>query len=118
LSKKGPGTVYSGDFEGSAEVVYKNIPITILETGQEIELVATARPGKGVDHAKHSPGLCYYRSLVEVKSNSKEVEEIVANSKGLISPEKKGNSWVCDLNDAEIDRIKKADSDAINELDE
>ena len=37
LSKKGPGVVYSGDFEGDAEVVYKNIPITLLGENHKIQ---------------------------------------------------------------------------------
>lgn len=68
LKKKGPCKVYSGDLRGGAKTVYENIPLTILEKDQEIELVATAKLGRGVEHAKHVPGLVYYRNVLEVKN--------------------------------------------------
>jgi DNA-directed RNA polymerase subunit D len=60
LKKKGPGPVYSTDIEPSIGTDFK-IPITILEKDQEIEIVADAKLGKGVDHIKYSPGLIYYK---------------------------------------------------------
>jgi len=42
-------------------VVYPETLILLLEKDQEIELVARAWPGKGREHAKHIPGLVYYR---------------------------------------------------------
>src|SRR3990167_6775281 len=56
LTKKGPCTVYSGDLNGSGEVVFDKIPLTILGDDGKLELVATAKLGKGVDHAKYIPG--------------------------------------------------------------
>lgn len=117
LKKTGPCTVYSGDLKGPAKVIYEKIPITLLEKGQEIEFVGTARMGTGLIHTKHVPGLCYYRYLQEVKSSSK-VDKIVESSKGAIKPEKKGNKWICDLNEAEIDEVLKADKDALADSDE
>ena len=52
LSKKGPCTVYSGDLDGAGEVIYKNIPITILGKEHKLELVATAILGTALEHAK------------------------------------------------------------------
>ncbi len=66
---KGPLTVYSKDLEGKAKVVYDKIPIVILEKGQELELVARARLGKGIEHSKFSPGLVYYRNLAKIIIN-------------------------------------------------
>jgi len=66
LSKKGPCIVYSGDIGGGAEVVFKEMPLTVLKKGHEIELVATAALGKGIEHAKYSPGMFYYREFYEV----------------------------------------------------
>lgn len=117
LSKTGPCTVYSGDLKGSADPVHEKIPITILGEGHKLELVATARLGKGIDHAKHNPGLCYYRHLLEVKSTS-EIDAIVQKSKGLVKPEKKGNKWLCDLNGAEEKQIDGIDKDAIKDSSE
>lgn len=117
LKKVGPVTVYSGDLKGGAEPVFDNIPLTILEKGHEIELVATAKLGKGTDHAKHAPGLCYYRHLAEIKS-SPQIDKIVQNSKGLIKAEKKGSSWVCDLTDTEIDDINKLSNGCVQDSNE
>jgi DNA-directed RNA polymerase subunit D len=59
LKIKGPCTVYATDLEPSIGTDYK-IPITILEDEQELEIVAEAKPGKGIEHIKNSPGLVYY----------------------------------------------------------
>jgi len=118
LSKTGPCTVYSGDLEGGAEVVFDKIPIVFLGEGQKLELSATAILGKGLEHAKYIPGLCYYRHLIEVKS-SPESDHIIKNSKfSLIKPEKKGSKWLCDLNEAEVERIQKSDKEAVTQSDE
>lgn len=117
LSKTGPCTVYSGDLKGAADVVYDNIPLTILGDGHKLELVATAVLGKGVNHAKYIPGLCYYRHVLEVKS-SPQIDSIVKASKGLIAPEKKGSKWLCDLNEAQVDEIENLEKDSVNDSNE
>jgi len=117
LVKEGPSTVYSGDLKGSAEVVFDKIPITLLGEGHKIELVATARLGKGTEHAKYNPGLCYYRHILEVKSGS-EIDKIVQKAKGLIKPEKSGSKWICDLPDASMEEISKIDESAISDSNE
>jgi DNA-directed RNA polymerase subunit D len=117
LTKVGPCTVYSGDLSGSAEIVEDKIPITILTKDQKLELLATAILGKGIEHAKYTPGLCYYRHILEVKSTP-ENDKIVSKSKGLIKAEKKGSKWICDLNDAEITEIEQSDKTAITDSDE
>jgi DNA-directed RNA polymerase subunit D len=117
LSKKGPGTVYAEDLEGPAEVIYGKIPITLLGENHKLELVATATLGKGITHAKHTPGLCYYRHILEVKS-SPQIDKIIEKSKGAIKAEKKGAKWLCDLNDAEINEVEALDKTAISDSDE
>ncbi|MEK6927008.1 MAG: DNA-directed RNA polymerase subunit D [Nanoarchaeota archaeon] len=118
LSKVGPCTVYSGDLEGSADLVFDKIPITVLGDGHKLELVATAILGLGINHAKFIPGLCYYRHILNVKS-SPEVDAIIQKSKfGAIKPEKKGSSWLCDLNEAEASAIVKIDEKAITDSNE
>ena len=104
LTKKGPCTVYSGDLNGSGEVVFDKIPLTILGDDGKLELVATAKLGKGLDHAKYIPGLCYYRHILEITSSPK-IDSIIKDSKGLIKAEKKGTKWVCDLLEGEIEDI-------------
>lgn len=61
------GRVYSGELKGSAKVIYDKIPITILNKEQELELVAKAKMGRGVEHVKFSPGLMVYRNIMEAK---------------------------------------------------
>ena len=57
LSSQEKGMVYSGSLKGDFEVVYDKIPLTILSAGQEIELIANVKIGKGQEHAKFSPGI-------------------------------------------------------------
>lgn len=118
LKKIGPGTVYSGDFKGDLKVVYDSIPLTILEKDHDLELTAYASIGTGIDHAKHVPGLVYYRNLFEVKSGNVKIDSIVQESLGLIKSEKKGNKWICDLNDSQVDEIKKLDKEYISDSSE
>lgn len=117
LTKVGPSTVYSGDLTGSADLVQDKIPITILGDGHKLELLATARLGKGIEHAKHIPGLCYYRHLLEIKSTP-EIDKIIQKSKTLVKPEKKGAKWICDLSDSEEKLVEEIDSDAISNSNE
>ncbi len=112
LSETGPGMVYAEDIDGNVDVVHKKMPIVILGEGHKLELSATAVLGKGIEHAKYTPGLCYYRHLCEIKS-SPEIDKIVENSKGMIKPEKKGNKWICDINEADIVRIEEFDKEAV-----
>jgi DNA-directed RNA polymerase subunit D len=64
LKTKGPKTVYSTDIEPSIGTDYK-IPIVILDEGHELELVADARLGKGIEHVKYSPGLIYFKHNID-----------------------------------------------------
>lgn len=118
LTKTGPGTVYSEDLSGAADIIYPKIPITLLGEDAKVELVATARLGTGLEHAKFVPGLGYYRHIIEVKSFP-EADKIIQNSKsGLMKAEKKGSKWICDLNDAEIDEITKKEKGAVTDTNE
>jgi DNA-directed RNA polymerase subunit D len=69
LKAKGKGAktlkVMSGEL--GELVVYPDMPIVFLDDGQEIELIARARTGKGIKHAKFSPGLIYYKHLPKIK---------------------------------------------------
>lgn len=112
LSKKGPSIVYAEDLDGGADVVYGKMPITILGEDAKLELTASAKLGKGIEHSKCLPGLCYYKHLVEVNSSSK-IDSIIENSKGLIKPEKKDKKWICDLDDSSIEKINSLEKNAI-----
>ena len=78
------GIVYSKEFSGDAEIVYDNIPITAIQKGQGISIVATAKAGKGDEHAKFSPGLMFYRKVVEIQMDKKfknDVKKVCQNNK-------------------------------------
>lgn len=118
LSKDGPGTVLSGDLKGNAGIVYPNMPITSLEKDQELELIATARLGKGIEHEKYTPGLCYYRNLLYVKSKNPAVAQLVQNANGAIKPEKYKEGWLCDLDEKTSDEIEKIDNGSVSDSSE
>ena len=117
LVKKGPCTVYAEDLEGDAEPVEGKIPLTILAAEHKLEVVATANLGKGIEHAKYIPGLCYYKHLLEVNSSQK-IDSIIEKSDGMMKPEKKGSKWICDINDAEIEEINKIEKNAVKDSSE
>ncbi len=76
LDSKKEGLVYSNELKGDAEVVYEKIPITLLGKGQELELKATLRVGRGAEHAKFSPGVMFFRNVSEIKIDKKFKEKI------------------------------------------
>ncbi|MCL5018593.1 MAG: DNA-directed RNA polymerase subunit D [Candidatus Pacearchaeota archaeon] len=77
LIAKKEGTVYSEELDGKIKPVYGNIPITVLKKGQELEILATARAGKGNEHVKFSPGLMFYRNLMKIKIDKDCPKEIL-----------------------------------------
>jgi len=101
LKTIGPKTVYSSDLEPSIGIDYK-LPIVILSDEQEIELIAYAKLGKGIEHVKYSPGLIYYRHNLEPDI----LDFVNIDAEGKISYDddelkEKG------LSDEHINRIKK-----------
>jgi hypothetical protein len=94
---------------------YTPPPLTLLEKDQEIEVIATARLGKGSDHEKYTPGLCYYRHLYEVSSKNSHVEKLVSQSRGLVKPEKGKDGIVCDLNESIVEEITQLDAQALKQ---
>lgn len=76
LKSNKEGIVYSEEIKGEPEVVYKRIPITILGKGQELEIVATPKMGKGSEHAKFTPGLMFYRNVVEITIDKSLYDDI------------------------------------------
>ena len=90
LSKKGPGTVYSGDLKSSdkdAVPADSAIPIVKLREGQKVKLEATAILGKGKEHAKFQPGVISY-SYAEEKGKHRDDKFIfTVESNGSLKPE-------------------------------
>jgi len=112
LVAKNEGIVYSGEMKGKVKPVYDKIPITVLKKGQELEILATARVGKGSQHSKFSPGLMFYRNLIKVKVDKDCPKEILnACPPGVLGLEA-GKSVVvdenkCDMCEACVDMAKK-----------
>jgi len=88
LKAKGPGFVYAKEIKGSAKPVYPEMPIVYLAEGQELELVAYARLGKGVQHTKYTPGLAYYRNVPEIEGDASDSKVIERYPKGILKFEK------------------------------
>jgi DNA-directed RNA polymerase subunit D len=111
ISKK-EGIVYSEELDGKIKPVYDKIPITVLKKGQEMEILATARMGKGNEHSKFSPGLMFYRNMVKLKVDKDCPKEIVnACPKGVLKLENGKVSVVdenkCDMCEECIEMCRK-----------
>lgn len=76
LVSRQEGPVYSGELKGKIEVVYDKIPITILNKGQEMEIIAKAKLGKGSEHSKFSPGFMFYRNISEIALDKKYGDKV------------------------------------------
>lgn len=74
-AKKG-GIVYSEELKGGPAIVYKNIPITVLNENKELELTATVKLGNGSEHSKFSPGLMFYRTVFEITVDKEFHDEV------------------------------------------
>jgi DNA-directed RNA polymerase subunit D len=108
LKEIGPRTVYSTDLKPSVGATYK-LPLIILDEEQEIELIANAKLGKGIEHIKYSPGLVYYKHNLD----SEILDFVEIDEFGKISyngEEFKDKS----LSEEQINKIKKIKE--VNEL--
>jgi len=109
LTVKGEGMVYSGELKGALGVVYDKIPITSLGEDGELQIVAYAKTGKGSEHSKFSPGLVYYRHVVELKMDADlhdKLKEFLPNNE----IKKEGKSIIV------LDDQKKEVSDICEEI--
>ncbi len=118
LSVKKEGIVYSEELSGGVKVVYGKIPITSLKKGQELEVVAVTKVGKGAEHPKFSPGLMFYRNIVDIKIDKDCPQEVVnvcpqkilkSNNEKVISED---NSK-CDMCEACVEICKKQGKNSI-----
>lgn len=92
-------------------VVYKDIPITYLKDGQELELVARANAGNGKTHAKHMPGLVYYKILNNIKVSKEgekqsELAEIYPRTFEFDGKLKVKNGWEDDLDQSDMSEFE------------
>ncbi len=118
LVAKKEGMVYSEELKGKVNPVYDKIPITVLKKGQELEILATARVGKGSKHSKFSPGLMFYRNLIKIKAD-KDCPKDIVNScpKGVFNLENGKIAVVdeskCDMCEACTDLARKMGKNCI-----
>lgn len=101
LEVKREGSVYSGDMKG-VDIVYKTIPLTTLDKGQELELTATLKFGLGSQHAKFSPGLMFYRNAVEITMDKELLDEVQAAAPSAEIKEKGGKIIIEDNGKVEV----------------
>lgn len=100
LEAKKEGKVYSKELEGGAKVIYEQIPITSLEKGNEISVVALAKTGKGKEHSKFSSGFIHYRKSYNITIN-KEFEKELKNIFPDLKYKEKGNKIIISDNNKE-----------------
>lgn len=75
LNTTGPCTVYAEMFKSKDPAiipVHGKTPLTILQEGQSLKLIATATTGRGREHCKYSPGLMHYRNLPILKDKEEK----------------------------------------------
>jgi len=118
LKTKKEGSVYSGDLEGSVKIVYDKIPITLLNKGQELDIIAIVKGGKGREHSKFVPGLMFYRNAAEIKVDKDCPSEVAAICPKNVLEIKDGkvivkNSSRCDLCDVCVEWCTKHKKDSI-----
>lgn len=117
LVAKGPCTVYAKDLKGKAEVIYPDMPLTVLKEDQELELVATAKLGKGIEHTKFSPGLMFYRNSAELETGKLEnCEKYVASCPVRVLKCNKDrleliDKYKCDLCEVCVEEAKKTNEE-------
>ena len=118
LDVKKEGVVNSEELKGDVKIIYDKIPITLLDKGQELELVATVKTGKGSEHSKFSPGLIFYRNVFEVKTDKNCPKEVIGSCPKNLLKLKDGriivdDDFKCDSCDACIEFCKKNGKDFI-----
>lgn len=118
LVAKKEGAVYSEEIKGKVKPVYDKIPITLLKKAQELEIVATARVGKGSKHVKFSPGLMFYRNGVKLKIDKDCPKEVVNVCPAKILKMDGGKISVidedkCDMCEACVEYCKKQGKNGI-----
>ncbi len=90
-------------------VIYPEMPIVLIGEGQEIEIVARARVGKGITHAKFSPGIIFYKHLAKIKITSdgekqSELAEIYPEVFEMFGEKLKvKNATACDLDQEDME---------------
>lgn len=105
LNESKEGIVYSKDIKGEIKIIDGNFPITSLNLGQEIKLKGTTNLGKGVEHAKYSPGIIFYRNIAEIIVDKKVAEKLKEIVPELEMKEKGEKVVVIDNKEKEIEDL-------------
>jgi DNA-directed RNA polymerase subunit D len=118
LIAKKEGMVYSGELTGKIKVVHDQIPITSLKKGQELEIIATAKVGKGSKHSKFSPGLMFYKNVVDIQIDKNCPQEVINICPQKILKTENGkiiveDNYKCDMCEACVELCKKQGKDSI-----
>ena len=104
------------------EIVYPETPIVLLGEGQSLELVARARAGRGVKHAKFMPGLVYYKHLPKIKLTSDgekqtELASLYPDAFEMYGDKVKvKDAWKCDLDNDDMKEYPGIDISFDNNL--
>jgi DNA-directed RNA polymerase alpha subunit len=90
----------------------------LLDKGQELELSATVKTGKGSEHSKFSPGLIFYRNVFEVKVDKTCPKEVIGSCPKNLLKLKDGriivdDDFKCDSCDTCVEFCKKNGKDSI-----
>jgi DNA-directed RNA polymerase subunit D len=84
------------------------MPIVLLRDGQELEVVARAKVGKGIDHAKFSPGILFYKHLAKIRVDAEgekqtELAELYPDCFEMFGEKLKvKNAAACDLDQEDM----------------
>ena len=118
LDSKKEGMIYSEELKGGAKVVYDKVPITSLKKGQELILNARAKMGRGIKHSKFSPGLMFYRNIINIKVDKNCPKEVIDGCPQKVLEAKDGKVIVkdilkCDMCESCTDLCKKQGKDTI-----
>ncbi len=102
MKTKKAGMVHSKELTGDAEVVHGEIPITLLNEGQQIELKAVLNVGKGIDHSKYNPGFMFFRNVFEIIMDSDLKEKVLKACPNAEIKEKGNKIIVIDNKEKEV----------------
>lgn len=109
LSVSKEGMIHSKELKGDAKPVFDNIPITYINAGQEFEIEATTKIGLGIEHAKFSPGLMFYRNVAEITID-KDLKGKIKSMASDNEIKEKGNKIVV------VDNLRKEVADLCDSL--
>jgi len=118
LNVKKEGVVTSGELSGGIKPVYDQIPITLLNKGGELEIIAITKVGKGSEHSKFSPGLMFYRNIVDIKVDKNCPQDVVEVCPQKILKSENGkivvkDSYKCDMCSMCVETCEKKKKDSI-----